>query len=67
MKNNINIDPTPLDFQRRLEKWAEVTSLSLRLLEASLKKEFPDLSPGEIHNKMMKSLHTWRHINLPKR
>lgn len=60
MKANL----TGLDVQNRLKKWAEATALSLELLEASLKKDFPDLSEEELRLKVVERLNTFRRIRL---
>ncbi|HUK57175.1 MAG TPA: hypothetical protein VLY20_11000 [Nitrospiria bacterium] len=60
MKANL----TGLDVQNRLKKWAEATALSLELLEASLKKDFPDLSEKELRLKVVERLNTFRRIRL---
>ena len=38
--STIRADLTNIDIRESLERWAEVTALSLRLLEASLQNEF---------------------------
>ena len=58
----MKIDSSGIDVHERLQKWAEVTALSLRLLEASIQKEFPDLSPDEIHIKLIERLHASRRL-----
>ena len=55
---------TALEVQERLKKWAEVTALCLGLLEASFKKDFPDLSEEELRLKVVERLNTFRHIRL---
>ena len=55
---------TALEVQDRLKKWAEVTALTLGLLEASFKKDFPDLSEEELHLKVIERLNTFRRIRL---
>ena len=55
-----------IDAHERLQNWAEVTALSLRLLEASIQKEFPDLSPEKIHTKLIERLHASRQLKLPQ-
>lgn len=58
MKTN----PTDLDVQGRLKKWPEATALSLELLEASLKKDFPDLSEEELRLKVIERLNAVRRL-----
>jgi len=58
MKANIDV----LDVQDRLKKWAEVTALTLDLLEASLKKQFPNLSEEELRRKLIDRLNAFRQI-----
>ena len=58
----MKIDSSGIDVHKRLQKWAEVTALSLRLLEASIQKEFPGLSPEEIHTKLTERLHASRRL-----
>jgi hypothetical protein len=58
-------DLSGLNLRERLEKWAEVTALSLRLLEASLQKEFPNLSSQDLHLKVIGRLHAARQAKLP--
>jgi hypothetical protein len=53
---------TDLDLQGRLKKWAEATALSLELLEASIKKDFPNLSEEELRLKVIERLNTFRRI-----
>lgn len=55
-------DLTSLDLQDRLRKWSEVTALSLELLEASLHKDFPELSEEELRFKVIERLHTFRRL-----
>ena len=55
-------DLTDLDVKERIEKWAEVTALSLRLLEALLLKEFSGLPSEELRLKVIERLHVLRHI-----
>jgi len=55
-------DLTGLDLQDRLRKWSEVTALSLELLGASLRKDFPDLSEEELRLKVIERLHTFRRL-----
>ena len=57
-------DITDLDVKERLEKWAEITALSIRLVEASLQKEFPGLSSEELHIKVIERLHVFRRVRL---
>jgi len=57
-------DLTGIDVQDRLKKWAEVTALTLELLEASIKKEFPDLSEEQLRLKVIERLNTFRQIRL---
>ena len=72
MKNGLNscrrrvrADLTNFNVQESLKKWAEVTALSLRLLEASLQKEFPELSSQELRVKMIERLNIARQAKLP--
>jgi hypothetical protein len=58
----MKIDLTGLDLQDRLRKWSEVTALSLGLLEASLRKDFPDLSEEELRLKVIERLNTFRRV-----
>lgn len=57
-------DLTGIDVQDRLKKWAEVTALTLELLEASIKKKFPDLSEEQLRLKVIERLNTFRQIRL---
>jgi len=56
--------PTDLDLQDRLKKWAEATALSLELLEAAIRKDFPDLSEEELRLKVIERLNTFRRIRI---
>jgi hypothetical protein len=56
MQMNINA----VTVQARLREWAEITSLCLILLEASLKKEFPNLSEKKLRLKLIKHLNLFR-------
>lgn len=58
-------DLTGLDLHERLKKWADVTALSLRLMEASLQIKFPALSSEELRLKVIEQLHVFRFAKLP--
>jgi hypothetical protein len=58
-------DLTGLDLHERLEKWADVTALSLRLMEASLQIKFPALSSEELRLKVIEQLQAFRFAKLP--
>jgi len=60
MKANIDV----LDVQDRLKKWAEVTALTLDLVEASLKKQFPNLSEEELRRNLIDRPNAFRQIRL---
>lgn len=62
--NSMKADLTGSDLQDRLKKWAEATALSLELLEAALKKEFPDLSEEGLRLKVVERLNTFRRVRL---
>jgi hypothetical protein len=51
-----------LNVQKRLMDWAEVTALSLMLLEASLRREFPSLSEKTLRLKVIERLNTYRNM-----
>jgi hypothetical protein len=54
--------PTDAEVEARLRQWAEITALSLKLLEASIKWEFPNLSESEVRDKMVERLDTFRRL-----
>ena len=51
---------TESEVRERLIKWSEVTALSLQLIEASVRKDFPDLSVEDVHLKVIERLETFR-------
>lgn len=53
-------DLTNINAHECLMKWAEVTALSLKLLEVSLQKEFPNLSSDKLRQKLIERLHAPR-------
>ena len=53
-----------LNVQENLMKWAEVTALSIRLIEASLHQEFPTLSSELLRQKLIERLHVFRAAKL---
>lgn len=55
----------PPDAERRIWQWAELTSLSLELMEAAIRREHPDLSDEEIHTKMVERLRAYRALRMP--
>lgn len=44
----------------RLRQWSELTALSLELLEAAIKQEFPGLSERETRDKLIERLNEFR-------
>ena len=55
---------TDTEAEARLRQWAEVTALSLELLEASIKREFPSLSDSELRQKLIERLGTFRRLRV---
>ena len=55
---------TGLNVQACLRKWSEVTALSLGLMEASLKIEFPGLKGKHLRHKLIERLNAYRDIHL---
>jgi hypothetical protein len=51
---------TAEEVETRLRQWSEVTALSLELLEAAIKQEFPGLSEREIRGKLIERLDEFR-------
>lgn len=58
-------DLSDLNLRERLEKWAEATALSLRLMEAALQIKFPALSSKELRLKVIEQLQVFRFAKLP--
>lgn len=46
--------------EARLRQWPELTALSLELLEAAIKQEFPGLSERETRDKLIERLDAFR-------
>ncbi|MEW6683953.1 MAG: hypothetical protein AB1451_13715 [Nitrospirota bacterium] len=55
----------PPDAERRIWQWAELTSLSLELMEAAIRREHPALSDEEIRTKMVERLRAYRALRKP--
>ncbi|MEO5656642.1 MAG: hypothetical protein ABIO65_13195 [Nitrospiria bacterium] len=55
----------PIDAERRLRQWAELTSLSLSLLEGGLRATYPGLSDEAIHAKLIDRLFQARALRWP--
>jgi hypothetical protein len=55
---------TAVEGEARLRQWAEVTALSLELLEASIKRDFPSLSAHELRQKLIERLDTFRRLRV---
>jgi len=53
---------TDAEVEVRLRQWSEVTALSLELLEAAIKREFPFLSQAELRHKLIERLDTFRRL-----
>jgi hypothetical protein len=55
---------TDVEGESRLRQWAEVTALSLELLEASIKRDFPSLSEDELRQKLIERLDAFRRLRV---
>ncbi|MEW6324618.1 MAG: hypothetical protein AB1515_04460 [Nitrospirota bacterium] len=55
---------TAQEAEARLRQWAELTSLSLALLEAAIKQECPGLSELELRDKLIERLETFRRLRV---
>jgi hypothetical protein len=59
---SMQMDINAVTVQTRLKAWAEITSLCLILLEASLKKEFPNLPEKKLRLKLIERLNLFRAV-----
>ena len=50
------------EVKQRLRQWSEATALSLALLEALIKHEYPVLSDGDLRRKLTERLQTFRQL-----
>lgn len=57
---------TETEVRHRLWQWAEVTALSLSLMESAIRFEFPHLSDAELRAKFNERLALHRERRLPK-
>lgn len=55
----------PIDAERRVKQWAELTSLSLSLMEGGLRATAPGLSDEAIHAKLVDRLREARALRWP--
>jgi hypothetical protein len=55
---------TDAEAEARLRQWAEVTSLSLALLEAVITREHPSLSETELRQKLIERLEEFRRLRV---
>jgi len=53
---------TDADAEARVLQWAEITALSLALLEAAIKRECPSLSEDELRRKLIERLDEFRRL-----
>ena len=56
----MRLNITESELRDRLVKWSEVTALSLQLIEASIRKDYPDLSDEDLNLKLIERLETFR-------
>lgn len=53
---------TESEVRERLVKWSEVTALSLQLIEASVRKDYPNLTEGDLRSKVIDRLEKFRRV-----